>query len=84
MRIDSALYPGYTVPSQYDSLVAKLIVQGRNRQDCIMRLRRALQEYVIAGIETNIPLHLRLLEEPDFIDGAYDIHWLERFVRHEA
>jgi len=80
VRIDSALYQGYRVPSQYDSLVSKLIVHGRDRQECIMRLKRALAEYVIAGIDTNIPLHQRLMEEPDFISGDYDIHWLERFV----
>jgi acetyl-CoA carboxylase biotin carboxylase subunit len=80
IRVDSALYPGYTVPSQYDSLVAKLIAYGRTREECIMRLKRALDEYVIAGIETNIPLHRRLLDEPDFRSGAYDVHWLERLV----
>ena len=80
VRIDSALYQGYRVPSQYDSLVSKLIVHGRDRRECIMRLRRALAEYVIAGIDTNIPLHQRLMDEPDFIAGDYDIHWLERFV----
>jgi acetyl-CoA carboxylase biotin carboxylase subunit len=80
VRIDSALYPGYTVPRHYDSLVAKLIVHGKTRHDCIMRMKRALHEYVIAGIETNIPLHQRLFEEQDFINGDYDIHWLERFV----
>jgi acetyl-CoA carboxylase, biotin carboxylase subunit len=80
VRIDSALYPGYTVPSNYDSLVAKLIVHGKTRHECVMRMKRALHEYVIAGIETNIPLQQRLMEEPDFINGDYDIHWLERFV----
>jgi acetyl-CoA carboxylase, biotin carboxylase subunit len=80
VRIDSALYPGYTVPSNYDSLVSKLIVHGKTRHECVMRMKRALHEYVIAGIETNIPLHQRLMEEPDFISGDYDIHWLERFV----
>jgi acetyl-CoA carboxylase, biotin carboxylase subunit len=84
VRVDSHLYQGYTVPSQYDSLVAKLIVHGRTRDECVRRLRRALEEYVIAGIETNIPLHLRLLEEPDFINGTYDIHWLERFMARDA
>jgi acetyl-CoA carboxylase biotin carboxylase subunit len=84
VRVDSHLYQGYTVPSQYDSLVAKLIVHGRDRDECVRRLRRALQEYVIAGIETNIPLHLRLLEEPDFVNGNYDIHWLERFMKREG
>jgi acetyl-CoA carboxylase biotin carboxylase subunit len=80
IRIDSALYPGYTVPSQYDSLVAKLIAYGRTREECIARLKRALDEYVIAGIETNIPLHRRLLDEPEFLANAYDVHWLERLV----
>ena len=80
VRIDSALYQGYTVPPNYDSLVAKLIVHGASRNECLMRLRRALEEYVIVGIETTIPLHQRLVRASDFIDGSYDIHWLERFV----
>jgi acetyl-CoA carboxylase, biotin carboxylase subunit len=80
VRIDSALYQGYTVPPNYDSLVAKLIVHGTTRNECLMRLRRALQEYVIAGIETTIPLHQRLVTAPDFINGDYNIHWLESFV----
>jgi acetyl-CoA carboxylase biotin carboxylase subunit len=80
VRIDSALYQGYTVPPHYDSLVSKLIVHGSNREECLMRLRRALEEYVIGGISTTIPLHQRLAEAPEFIDGAYDIHWLEAFV----
>jgi acetyl-CoA carboxylase biotin carboxylase subunit len=80
VRIDSALYQGYSVPPNYDSLVAKLIVHGTTRNECLMRLRRALQEYVIAGIDTTIPLHQRLVAAPDFINGAYDIHWLEGFV----
>jgi acetyl-CoA carboxylase biotin carboxylase subunit len=83
VRIDSALYQGYMVPPNYDSLVAKLIVHGASRNECLMRLRRALEEYVIAGIETTIPLHQRLVHAPDFIDGTYDIHWLERFVGRE-
>ncbi|MCX8506719.1 MAG: acetyl-CoA carboxylase biotin carboxylase subunit [Alphaproteobacteria bacterium] len=84
VRIDSALYSGYRVPSNYDSLVAKLIVHGRTRNECIMRLRRALQEYVIGGIETTIPLHQRILAEADFINGEYDIHWLERFMADQG
>jgi acetyl-CoA carboxylase, biotin carboxylase subunit len=80
VRVDSALYQGYTVPPNYDSLVAKLIVHGTTRNECLMRLRRALQEYVIAGIETTIPLHQRLVAAPDFINGDYNIHWLESFV----
>ena len=80
VRVDSALYAGYRVPPHYDSLVAKLIARGRNRNECILRLRRALEECVIQGIETTIPLHLRLTAEPEFIDGQYDIHWLERWL----
>ncbi|HEY1258973.1 MAG TPA: acetyl-CoA carboxylase biotin carboxylase subunit [Stellaceae bacterium] len=80
VRVDSALYQGYVVPPYYDSLVAKLIAHGKSRNECLMRMRRALEEYVIGGIETTIPLHQRLIEAPDFIAGAYDIHWLERLV----
>jgi len=80
VRVDSALYAGYSVPPYYDSLIAKLIVHGQSRNECLMRLRRALEEFAIGGIETTIPLHLRLLAEPDFANGAYDIHWLEEFI----
>jgi acetyl-CoA carboxylase biotin carboxylase subunit len=80
VRVDSALYTGYTVPPYYDSLVAKLIVHGANRNECLMRLRRALEEVVIGGIETTVPLHRRLIAAPAFLDGDYDIRWLERFV----
>jgi len=80
VRVDSALYSGYAVPPYYDSLVAKLIVHGKTRNECLMRLRRALEEFVIGGIETTIPLHERLLAENAFIDGNYDIHWLERWL----
>jgi acetyl-CoA carboxylase biotin carboxylase subunit len=80
VRVDSALYSGYRVPQYYDSMVAKLIVHGQTRNECLMRLRRALDEYVIGGIETTLPLHRRIAEAAAFIDGAYDIHWLERFV----
>ena len=62
-------------------MVAKLIAHGRNRNECLMRLRRALGEYVIEGIETTIPLHLALIREPDFVNGDYHIHWLEEFIR---
>jgi len=81
VRVDSGLYSGYTVPPHYDSMVAKLIVHGTNRNECLMRLRRALSEYVIDGIETSIPLHQQLMSEVDFINGDYDIHWLEKFVK---
>jgi acetyl-CoA carboxylase, biotin carboxylase subunit len=84
VRIDSALYAGYTVPPYYDSMIAKLIVHGPDRNVCLMRLRRALDEYVIGGIDTTIPLHKQLLQAPAFIDGDYTIHWLERFVRGDT
>ena len=77
VRVDSALYTGYSVSPHYDSLVSKLVVHADNRDECIMRMRRALDEYVISGIETTIPLHRRLLSEADFLSGDYDIHWLE-------
>ncbi|MEE8559687.1 MAG: acetyl-CoA carboxylase biotin carboxylase subunit [Alphaproteobacteria bacterium] len=80
VRVDSALYSGYRVPAHYDSLIAKLIVHDTSRNECLMRLKRALEEYVIEGLETTIPLHQRLIAEPDFVNGDYDIHWLERFV----
>jgi acetyl-CoA carboxylase biotin carboxylase subunit len=80
VRVDSALYAGYVVPPQYDSLIAKLIVHGNSRNECLMRLRRALEEFVIGGIETSIPLHRRLVAASDFINGDYDIRWLERYV----
>ena len=80
VRVDSALYAGYSVPPYYDSMVAKLIVHGSSRNEALMRLRRSLDEFVIGGIETTLPLHRRILGSPDFVDGAYDIHWLERFV----
>ncbi len=80
VRVDSALYSGYKVPSNYDSMVAKLIVHGTNRNECLMRLRRALGEYVIGGIKTTLPLHRKLVQTPEFIDGRYDIHWLERWM----
>jgi acetyl-CoA carboxylase biotin carboxylase subunit len=82
IRVDSALYQGYEVPPYYDSLVSKLIVYGGDRGECLMRLRRAMEEYVIGGIETTIPLHQRLLDDADFRKGAYDIGWLERFLGH--
>jgi len=84
VRVDSALYHGYQVPPYYDSLIAKLIVHGKSRNECLMRLRRALEEYVIGGIETTIPLHQRLATAAEFIDGDYDVHWLERFVGNPA
>jgi acetyl-CoA carboxylase biotin carboxylase subunit len=80
VRVDSGLYSGYKVPPNYDSMVAKLIVYGTSREECVMRARRALGEFVIEGIKTTIPLHMRLVQAEDFIKGDYDIHWLETFV----
>jgi acetyl-CoA carboxylase biotin carboxylase subunit len=80
VRVDSALYSGYRIPPYYDSLIGKLIVFGKTRTECMMRLRRAIGEFVVEGVETTIPLFQRLLAEPDIIDGHYDIHWLEKFL----
>lgn len=80
VRVDSALYDGYRIPPYYDSLIAKLIVYGANRNDALMRLRRALEEFVIHGPKTTIPLHQALIEDPDFIAGQYSIKWLERWL----
>ena len=80
VRVDSACYTGYSIPPFYDSMIAKLIVHGRDRVECQMRLKRALEEFVIDGVETTIPLHRRLLEETDVQNGEYNIHWLERFL----
>jgi acetyl-CoA carboxylase biotin carboxylase subunit len=84
VRVDSGLYAGYRIPSTYDSLIAKLIVHGQTRNECLMRLRRALEEFVIVGVDTSIPLHQRLIGAQDFINGDYDIHWLEKFVAGTA
>jgi acetyl-CoA carboxylase biotin carboxylase subunit len=80
VRFDSAIYDGYRIPPYYDSLAGKLIVHGRNRNECLMRLRRSLDELVVGGIETTIPLFQRLVREPDIINGDYHIHWLEHFL----
>ena len=77
VRIDSGAYAGYTIPPYYDSLIGKLIVHARTRNECLMRLKRALGEFVVDGIETTIPLFTSLISEPDIVDGNYDIHWLE-------
>ena len=83
VRVDSGLYAGYSIPPHYDSLVAKLIVHGASRNECLMRLRRSLEEFVIGGIDTTIPLHAKIIENLDFVNGDYDIHWLERFVAED-
>ncbi len=80
VRIDSAVYQGYTIPPYYDSLVGKLIVHGKTRTEALMRLKRALDEVVVDGIETTLPLFRALVREADIIDGNYHIHWLEQFL----
>jgi acetyl-CoA carboxylase, biotin carboxylase subunit len=80
VRIDSAVYQGYTIPPHYDSLLGKLIVHGKTRTECLMRLRRALDEFVVDGIETTLPLFRALVRDQDIIDGQYHIHWLEQFL----
>ncbi|MFN3350216.1 acetyl-CoA carboxylase biotin carboxylase subunit [Pseudorhodoplanes sp.] len=83
VRVDSAAYQGYTIPPYYDSMVGKLIVHGKTRQECLMRLKRALDEFVVDGVETTLPLFRALVRNPDIIDGNYSIHWLERFLADE-
>jgi acetyl-CoA carboxylase biotin carboxylase subunit len=80
VRVDSAVYQGYSIPPFYDSLIGKLIVHGKTRNECLSRLRRALDEYVVDGIETTLPLFRQLVRHRDIIDGNYDIHWLERYL----
>jgi acetyl-CoA carboxylase biotin carboxylase subunit len=78
------VYQGYKIPPYYDSLIGKLIVHGRTRVECMMRLRRALDEFVVDGISTTIPLFRELLANPDIANGDYDIHWLEKFLAAKA
>jgi len=80
VRVDTAAYQGYVIPPHYDSLIAKLIVWGRNRMEAIQRGRRALDFFVIEGIKTTTPLHRRILDDPDFIDGRLSTHFMERFA----
>lgn len=80
VRVDSALYDGYKIPTNYDSMIVKLVVHGTTRNECILRLRRCLEEFVIGGVKTTLPLHRRIIMQPDFINGNYDIHWLEKFL----
>jgi acetyl-CoA carboxylase biotin carboxylase subunit len=81
VRVDSAVYQGYKIPSTYDSLIGKLIVHGRTRNECLMRLRRALDEFVVDGVETTLPLFRTLVRNQDMQNGMYDIHWLEHFLK---
>ena len=85
VRVDSGVYAGYSIPPYYDSLIGKLIVSGKSRNECLMRLRRALSEYVIDGVRTTIPLFQQLLKTSDIVNGSYDIHWLEDYLsQHRA
>jgi acetyl-CoA carboxylase biotin carboxylase subunit len=80
VRVDSAVYQGYRIPPHYDSLLGKLIVHGRTRTECLMRLRRSLDEFVVDGVDTTLPLFRALVRNPDIQNGTYDIHWLESFL----
>jgi len=82
VRVDSEIYSGYKIPPFYDSMIAKLIVSGRTRNGVLMRLHRALEEFVIDGVKTTIPLHQKIMMQPEYIDGIYDIHWLEDNIRN--
>jgi acetyl-CoA carboxylase biotin carboxylase subunit len=84
VRLDSAVYAGYSIPPYYDSLIGKLIVHGRDRPECIARLKRCLNEMVVAGIDTTIPLFQDLVSQPDILNGDYNIHWLEKWIRSEG
>ncbi len=84
VRVDSAVYAGYVIPPNYDSLVGKLIVHGRTRTEALMRLRRSLDEFVVDGIATTLPLYRTLVRNTDVLDGKYDIHWLERFLAEHS
>jgi len=84
VRLDSAIYAGYSIPPYYDSLIGKLIVHGRDRAECIARMRRCLGEMVIGGIETTIPLFQDLLVQPDILEGDYNIHWLEQWIKADS
>ncbi len=77
VRFDSAIYGGYTIPPYYDSMIGKLIVHGRNREECIRRLSRAIRETVVEGVKTTLPLHDWILQQPEFLSGDYTIQWLE-------
>ena len=82
--MDSAVYQGYSIPPFYDSLIGKLIVHGRNREECLMRLRRALDEIIVDGIDTTLPLFQDLVDNPSIQAGDYDIHWLEKYLAGPA
>ena len=83
VRVDSGLYTGYKVPPYYDSMIGKLIVYGTTRERCIMRLRRALEEFVVEGMKTTIPLHQALVRDEEFLRGDYTIKWLEQWLEKQ-
>ena len=83
VRVDSGLYAGYSIPPYYDSMIAKLIVYGRTRDGCMMRLARALDEMVIEGVQTTIPLHQKLVHDEEFQSGEYSIKWLEEWLEKD-
>jgi len=83
VRVDSGLYTGYRVPPYYDSMIGKLIVYGADREACIQRLKRALEEYVVEGMKTTIPLHQRIVRDPEFLAGNYTIKWLEQWLARQ-
>jgi len=84
VRVDSGIYAGYRIPPYYDSMIAKLIVYGRDREGCLRRLRRALEEFVVDGVKTTIPMHRALLDDPDFQKGDYTIKWLEQWLERQT
>ena len=84
VRVDSEIYSGYSIPPFYDSMIAKLIVHAGTRNAALMRLRRALEEFVIMGVKTTIPLHQDIIAQPEYLDGQYDIHWLENFMKNKG
>ncbi|NOX40909.1 MAG: acetyl-CoA carboxylase biotin carboxylase subunit, partial [Alphaproteobacteria bacterium] len=84
VRTDSALYQGYSIPPYYDSLIGKLVVFGPDRTLALARMKRALRELIVDGIDTTAPLFDALLQEPDILSGNYDIHWLERWLEKNA
>jgi acetyl-CoA carboxylase biotin carboxylase subunit len=81
VRVDTAVYAGYTVPPYYDSLIAKVIVKDTNRENALKRMKRALKEFYITGIETTIPFHLRILQEPDFVSGNFNTNFLDKLLK---
>jgi acetyl-CoA carboxylase biotin carboxylase subunit len=84
VRVDSGLYGGYRVPPYYDSLIAKLVVYGSTRERCIMRLRRALEEFLVEGMKTTIPLHQQIVRDEEFLRGEYTIKWLEKWLEEQS